>query len=305
MPPYLTVFTPTYNRAHTLPRLFASLLSQTCFDFEWVVVDDGSTDGTDALLSSYESSGAPFPIVRRTVPNGGKPRAINCGTSLATGRFFFILDSDDYLLPTAVETLIRWAKEIEDDPSFIGVGTAILTEDGRYLKGVPPKVNELGYVDATNLERAAYDLDADMREAYKLDLLKTIPFLAIEGEKFAPEGITLNKFALRGYRIRWHREGLYIGEYLDDGLTRDGTRLVAANPRGYCAMYLAMLGYPLPLRTRLYAALQAVTLAACAHRLSDLKGSPSPVLLALAFLPGLLLSLRRRAQFQRLCKEHS
>lgn len=305
MPPYLTVFTPTYNRVHTLPRLYASLLAQTSFDFEWVVIDDGSTDATAELLASYETSTVNFPIVWETVPNGGKPRAINRGTALAKGRFFFILDSDDYLLPTAVETLIRWAKEIEDDPSFIGVGTAILTEDGRYLKGVPPKVNELGYVDATNLERASYDLDADMREAYKLDLLKQIPFLTIEGEKFAPEGITLNKFALRGYRIRWHSEGLYIAEYLDGGLTKDGTRLVAANPRGYSAMYLAMLGYPLPLKKRLYAALQAVVLASCAGHLSDLKGSPSPLLLSLAFLPGLLLSLRRRAQFRHLTKEKS
>ena len=92
--------------------------------------------------------------------------------------------------------MTAWAKETENDPSFIGVGAARGTPDGKYLKGAPPKVGTNGYVDATNLERAKYDLDADMCEAYRLDIYRKYPYFTYDGEKFAPEQITMNEIAL-------------------------------------------------------------------------------------------------------------
>ena len=101
----LTVCTPTYNRAHTLPRLYESLVRQTSQDFEWLVVDDGSTDNTRELVDGWVAEGR---IRIRYVykENGGKPSAHNLGVRLAAGELFFCVDSDDYLTDNAVELIL-------------------------------------------------------------------------------------------------------------------------------------------------------------------------------------------------------
>ena len=100
----LTVCTPTYNRAHTLPRLYESLVRQTSQDFEWLVVDDGSTDNTRELVDGWVAEGR---IRIRYVykENGGKPSAHNLGVRMAAGELFFCVDSDDYLTDNAVEVI--------------------------------------------------------------------------------------------------------------------------------------------------------------------------------------------------------
>ncbi len=99
-----TVFTPTYNRAHTLPRVYESLLKQPKELFEWLVVDDGSTDDTQALLEQLQKS-APFPMRVITQENGGKPKAHNAAVKVARGELTVILDSDDELVPDALNIL--------------------------------------------------------------------------------------------------------------------------------------------------------------------------------------------------------
>ena len=196
--PYFTVFTPTYNRAYILPRLYQSLREQTCKDFEWMIVDDGSTDDTGKLVAQWEDQNNGFDIHYYKIQNGGKPRAINFGITKANGDFFFMVDSDDHLTTDAVQKMLLWCKEIEDDPTFVGVGAARGYPDGSYLKGTAPRTNEHGYVDATNLERNKYDLDADMCEAYKVSVFQQFPMAEWPGEKFAPEQIALNEIALSG-----------------------------------------------------------------------------------------------------------
>ena len=105
--PKITVFTPSYNRAYILPQLYNSLVGQTSGDFEWVVVDDGSTDNTSELLSQWEKSTS-FTIKWQTQPNQGKHIAINTGVLMASGELFFIVDSDDYLTNDAIEKVIRF-----------------------------------------------------------------------------------------------------------------------------------------------------------------------------------------------------
>ena len=73
----LTIITPTYNRADFLDRCFASLCAQSCYDFEWIVVNDGSTDHTDSVMQKITSSAAPFPIQYIQKKNGGKHTALN------------------------------------------------------------------------------------------------------------------------------------------------------------------------------------------------------------------------------------
>src|SRR5690554_5941382 len=101
---YITIFTPTYNRAKTLPRLYNSLKNQTNQNFEWVIVDDGSSDNTEELVSNWINE-KNISITYYKQVNGGKHRAINKGLDLAKGELFFMVDSDDYLTKDSLETI--------------------------------------------------------------------------------------------------------------------------------------------------------------------------------------------------------
>ena len=99
----ITIFTPTYNRAYTLPKLYESLKIQTNQNFDWVIVDDGSTDDTEVLIKSFIDEGI-IKITYIKQKNQGKHIAINTGVTLAKGDFFIVIDSDDYLLENCIET---------------------------------------------------------------------------------------------------------------------------------------------------------------------------------------------------------
>lgn len=102
----VTVFTPTYNRAHTLPQAFQSLKMQTVKDFEWLIIDDGSSDGTEELVTKFMAE-ADFPIRYYWKENGGRHTAVNYSYQFLNTPYVVSLDSDDELLPNAIETMIR------------------------------------------------------------------------------------------------------------------------------------------------------------------------------------------------------
>ena len=116
--PVLSILTPTYNRAEVLCRPYESLLRQSRRDFEWVVVDDGSTDGSASLVRRWQAD-APFPITLLTYRNNrGRNAAINSGLELVSGEYTLFLDSDDELLDHALESVALWQRRsgIDADP---------------------------------------------------------------------------------------------------------------------------------------------------------------------------------------------
>lgn len=298
--PYFTIFTPTYNRAYTLPRLYESLKEQKIDDFEWLIIDDGSTDETENLVQKWIKENSRFAIRYYKKQNEGKPRAINFGIKYAEGKFFFMVDSDDYLLPDALQKMYEWCREIEKDSSYIGVGAARGFSNGTYIKGSKPKVNNKGYVDATNLQRVDYNLDADMCEAYKTDVFRQYPMAEWPGERFAPEQIALNEIALDGFLIRWHEDIIYCCEYLEDGLTKGSRILEKNNPMGYAMMYNHTLKYPnLSGKQKFYNACQMVALSFFGGHPEYLRKCESKKMLILAIVPGCILAIRRFLQFRK------
>lgn len=231
---WITIFTPTYNRGYILPQLYESLRKQTVKDFEWIVINDGSNDNTDALVSQWVQDEDSFSIRYYRRENGGKQRAINEAVKLAQYKAFFIVDSDDKLSDCAVEDVQRWMQEIEGQQDVAGVAGLRCSFDGKLQKG-EPQFNGKSFIDATNLERKRLNIDSDMAEVFKTEVLKKYPFPVWHDETFTPECVVWDRMALDGYKIRWYNKAIYFCEYLQDGLTLGGYKLYTNNLMG-CAM---------------------------------------------------------------------
>lgn len=232
----ITILTTTYNRAQLLDRLYQSLVRQTDYDFEWVVIDDGSTDDTAQVVENCISKTNQFKIQYFKQPNGGKHRAINRGVELAKGQYCLIVDSDDYLDDQAVAKIKEWIASIADLEKFAGVAGLRASFD-QVIIGQAPNSD---YVDCTNLQRQKYYLMGDKAEVYKTEILRQYPFPEFEGEKFLSEAVVWNQIAEAGYRLRWFNQVIYYCEYLEGGLTKTINQRHKASPRGF-ALYVKQL----------------------------------------------------------------
>ena len=237
----ITVFTPTYNRAYIIPNLYRSLCNQTNQEFEWLVVDDGSVDNTEFLLSSFITENK---IRIRYIKqiNGGKHRAINRGVQEAQGELFFIVDSDDQLADNAIERVSYHYAGVKNDSSFGGVGGMRAYFSGERIGGEA----NFDKLDCTLLElRYLYGVRGDLAEIYKTSVLKEFPFPEIDGEKFCPEALVWYGIAQK-YKLRFFNEKIYLCEYLSDGLTAKILKIRKQSPIASMMTYSIKYGSEVP-----------------------------------------------------------
>ena len=224
----ITVFTPAYNRAHLLPRLYESLCKQTFKDFEWLIVDDGSTDDTKRLSLSLSSrEGTDFPIRYFYQENGGKPSAFNNGIGRAKGELFFIVDSDDYITPDALETIHNdW--EMVKDKGLCGIS---------YLKGYINKGvigNEHpqdGFIGDFVDVRIKQNTGGDKAEVWVTKLLNQYRYPIFPGEKFIGESYIWYQLTEK-YKMLFRNKLIYLAEYLEGGLSQSGRAMRIKCPLG-------------------------------------------------------------------------
>ena len=111
----LTVFTPAYNRAHTLHRCYESLCRQKCKQFKWLIIDDGSSDNTRELVEGWLKKDNGFEIIYHYKENGGMHTAHNVAYRMIDTPLNVCIDSDDYLADDAAEKIITFWKEHGSD----------------------------------------------------------------------------------------------------------------------------------------------------------------------------------------------
>lgn len=246
----ITVFTPTYNRGYIIKHLYDSLVLQNYKNFEWLVIDDGSTDDTEELFKSFIVE-QKLNIHYLKIENGGKHRAINKGVILAQGKYFFIVDSDDYLHNNALERIHFYTKQIEDDKTFAGVCGLKIYPNGRKVGG------EANYkiLDTDSISfREKYKVKGDMAEVFKTEILKKYPFPEFKGEKFVSEGLVWSRIAQK-YKIRYFFEGIYICDYLPDGLTKSIRMHYRNSPKGTMLLYNEIMKQKRRLKTKIISAI--------------------------------------------------
>ena len=223
----ITILTPTYNRRNTLPALYESLLKQTKKDFLWMVVDDGSGDGTGELLQGWAEA-SEFPIQYVYQDNGGKHTALNQGIKTARSELLFIVDSDDTLPENAVEIILRYHAKYAGTEGLCGYSFLRCYPDGRVNEGYYPKDEQIDtYVNA----RINAGMGGDKAEVFYTKVLRRFPFPVYEGEKYVPEDLVCVQMS-GPYRMVHINRCVYISEYLEGGLTRSGRRMKIRSPRG-------------------------------------------------------------------------
>lgn len=227
----ITIFTPTYNRSHTLPRVFRSLQKQTMKDFEWLIVDDGSTDNTSEIVKGFKDT-ADFPIRYIQKENGGKHTAHNEAIKLAKGELFFTVDSDDWL-PNRSLTLI---KELADDliisPKLAGIVALKDYESGKIIGKPFPKDK---YISSLR-ELEASGNGGERSLVFKTEIIRRYPYPVIEGERFLTESVVYDRIGLK-YDFVISNDTLTTCEYQIDGLSAKIKKIMANNPCGYAIYY--------------------------------------------------------------------
>lgn len=223
--PFLSIITPAYNRGNLLKTCYESLLRQTDMDFEWIIVDDGSTDNTRDVVESFDTKA--FALIYVPKENGGKHTALNASHPYIRGKYVLILDSDDYLTDTAVEQ-VRRGWEIWDDHNEVAMLTFLrgkTTEDPLCLGSVTGEP-----VDILSCKRIRIH-STDCCEVIRTELFLQYPFPVFPGERFLSEGALWNRVA-RSHKCVYIHEVIYICEYLEGGLTKSGRAMRIRNPQG-------------------------------------------------------------------------
>ena len=223
----ITVFTPTYNREYILHNLYHSLQRQSYRDFEWLIVDDGSSDNTRELVSSWMQEENFFSIRYFCQENAGKCQAINHGLLEAQGELFFTVDSDDYLTDDAIEKVIRWEAELPKDGNFCGY----VANRGHSPAYSPNHLVEGDYKDGNAFDLYG-EMDGERAFIFYTDIHRKYLYPEFEGERFMTEAVTWNRMAYDGYKMRFFNDIIWIWEYVEDGLTKKGYQVFLDNPQG-------------------------------------------------------------------------
>lgn len=228
----ITVFTPTYNRANIILNLYHSLQQQTFRDFEWLVIDDGSEDGTEDLFERLIKETNSFPIRYYKFSNCGKQKEINRALELARGQLFFTVDSDDQLTQDALYLINKWELMMPKEGKYCGFA-------GNHgdLQGNPINpIFEEDFVDVTFWNR---DPESDKFIGYDrpwvlyTDVHKLYKYPEFEGENFITEAVVWNRMAADGYMIRCFNNVIYLMEHQEIGLTNMIHKILINNPWGY------------------------------------------------------------------------
>ena len=298
--PLLTVFTPTYNRAYILPQCYRSMCRQTCKDFIWLVVDDGSTDGTRELVESWMREDNGFELRYVYEENRGMHGAHNLAYETIDTEINTCIDSDDYMPDDAVETIVRFWQTCERDETICGFLALDIDKDGNVIgTRLPENVTR-----ATSYEvYYKYGVTGDKKFILRSDLTRLYPYPVFEGEKYVN---LATKYSLldKDYKLLLLNEPVCIVEYMPDGSSLNMIRQYFRNPRGFA--YSRKLCMQLPyadFKFRFVQAMHYVSSCLILHERRWLADSPCRALTLLASPAGLLWYLHLRRQYRHLNKK--
>lgn len=280
--PGITVFTPTYNRAALLGRLYESLKSQSCPQLEWLVVDDGSTDDTKQVMDGFISEGL-LDIRYIYKENGGKHTAMNMGIREASREYFLCIDSDDLLMHGAFARLLE---VIKDRPAGIIAYKQNLATGQRIGDPFPEELRETTLIALNEIFRCG----GDRTLVYRTELLRRYPIPELPGQRFFPEAWLYDRID-EAHKSLLLPEVLCSCEYQPGGYSDAYRQLILRNSLSMKQLFADRIDMALPFRLRFDAAYHYIAFSLlCRSKLAKYPGKQW-WLLTIAAPLGLTLAL--------------
>lgn len=283
----LTVFTPAYNRAHTLPRTYESLLKQNNKDFIWLIVDDGSVDNTEELVKSWQGKDNGFEIRYIKKENGGMHTAHNTAYANIDTELNVCIDSDDCMAENGVEKILsKWAEVKDKGYAGLIALDADMNTGNIIGKGFPQ-----GMTETTLSDYYAQGGFGDKKLVYRTDIINQYPeYPVFEGEKYVALAY---KYRLidQDYKLAVLDEVLCNVEYQPDGSTGTMWKQYLKYPQGFAFWRKVCMTYPESKKRLLIDNIHYVSSSILAKNKSFIKESPTKILTVLAIIPGVALSI--------------
>ena len=224
----LTIFTPTYNRASTLDRLYKSLIKIKKIDFVWLIVDDGSTDNTKELIDKFKTENK-ININYVYQENGGKMKAFNKAIDICNSNYFMTIDSDDMIYDKFTDNFFADTSKIKDIENVAGIVylTIDMNGENKIIGSKMPDDTICKFYDIYN----KYGVTGDKCIVWKANILKQYHYPIIEGEKFIPDAYLMNDVSNKYNFMTINHIGTMV-EYQTDGYSANYFQLVKRNPKG-------------------------------------------------------------------------
>lgn len=278
----ITIFTPTYNRAYILYKLYNSLKQQNNKEFIWMIVDDGSTDNTREIVEIWKNENI-IPIEYYYKDNGGKQRAINYGLSKCYTELFCCVDSDDYLVENAIDKILNfWIKNQSTNISGI-----VSLRGKNNFEPLGTKMPQNKLVTKFNDLYEKYNFKGDTNLIYRTEILKKHPYPVAEGEKFISESYAYLEID-DDYNIILMDEITVICEYLEDGYTKNVYKLLKNNPKGYMKSKIQTAKHNKKIINKYLETIKYYSACKCL-KYNGISKAPSKLLYIAAIIPGELV----------------
>ena len=283
--PTLTVFTPAYNRDYSIHLCYESLCKQTCKDFLWLVVDDGSTDNTAELIKAWQKKDNGFEIRYVYKENGGMHTAHNTAYENIDTELNVCIDSDDYMPDDAVEKIINCWKE-KGNKEVAGIIALDATVDGKIIGTELPGDRER----ISTAEFYRQGGKGDKKFIYRTDIItKYPPYPVFEGEKYVSLGYKYNLCA-QEYEMIILNETVCIVEYQLDGSSTNMFRQYLRNPKGFAFIRKQQMKLAKSFPEKFRACVHYVSSSVISGNKSFIKESPEKFLTVMAIPFGLALT---------------
>nr|WP_087189339.1 glycosyltransferase family 2 protein [Flavonifractor sp. An52]OUN79905.1 glycosyltransferase [Flavonifractor sp. An52] len=285
--PTLTVFTPAYNRAHTLPRTYRSLCCQSCKDFIWLIVDDGSTDDTAELVKQWKRENSGFKIKYIYKENGGMHTAHNVAYANIDTELNICIDSDDELAEEAIKKILQKWEEVKNQGYAGIVGLDADMNSGEIIG------TDFG-VDQNDTTLAGFYMRGgrgDKKLVYRTDIINQYPpYPVFEGEKYVALAY---KYRLidQSYKLAVLNEVLCNVEYQKDGSSMNMFSQYVKSPRGFAFWRKVCMQYPESKKRMLMDCVHYCSSSMIAGNKQYIKESPQKLLTLLCTVPGIVLTM--------------
>lgn len=285
--PLLTVFTPAYNRAHTLVRTYESLLEQDCRDFIWLIIDDGSSDNTAELVKKWQREDPGFEIRYIYKENGGMHTAHNIAYENIDTELNICIDSDDQMAQGAVDKILKKWSQVRDKGYAGLIGLDADMNTGKIIGAGFPA----GMTETTLSDYYSHGGSGDKKLVYRTDVINKYPsYPVFEGEKYVALAY---KYRLidQDYKLAVLNEILCDVEYQADGSSMNMLSQYYRNPRGFAFWRKVCMEYPEAEKRVFLDCIHYVSSSIISRNKRFIRESPRKVLTIAAIPFGVLLTL--------------